>query len=106
MVMNLQINWLIFSLLFASVFKILPDADVGWKDVAVGTAVASLLFMTGQFLLSVYFSNADVASPYGAAGSILLVLVWVYYPAIILRLGGEFTRVTFSDHGELQGELK
>lgn len=106
MVLNLLINWLIFSLLFASVFKILPDADVGWKDVAIGSAVTSLLFMTGQFLLSVYFSNADVASPYGAAGSILLVLVWVYYSALILLLGAEFTRVTFSEHGELHGELK
>ena len=105
MVMNLLINWLIFALLFASVFKILPDADVGWKDVAVGSAVTSLLFMTGQFLLSVYFSNADVASPYGAAGSILLVLIWVYYSAIILLLGAEFTRVTFSDPGELQDDL-
>ncbi len=106
MVMNLLINWLIFALLFASVFKILPDADVGWKDVAVGSAVTSLLFMTGQYVLSLYFSNADVTSPYGAAGSILLVLVWVYYSAIILLLGAEFTRVTFSDPGELQGELK
>ncbi len=106
MVMNLLINWLIFTLLFASVFKILPDAGVGWKDVAVGSAVTSLLFMTGQFLLSLYFTNADVASPYGAAGSILLVLVWVYYSAIILLLGAEFTRVIFSDPGELKGELK
>jgi membrane protein len=84
----------------------LPDADVGWKDVAVGSAVTSLLFMTGQFVLSLYFSNAEVTSPFGAAGSILLVLVWVYYSAIILLLGAEFTRVTFSDRGELQGELE
>jgi membrane protein len=106
LVMNLLINWLIFALLFASIFKILPDADVGWKDVAVGSAVTSLLFMTGQYVLSLYFSNADVTSPYGAAGSILLVLVWVYYSAIILLLGAEFTRVTFSESGELQGELR
>jgi membrane protein len=106
MTLNLLLTWLIFALLFASVFKILPDAEVGWKDVAIGSAVTSLLFMTGQFLLSLYFSNADVTSPYGAAGSILLVLVWVYYSAIILLLGAEFTRVTFSDAGELQGELR
>lgn len=105
MVLNLLITWLVFALLFASVFKILPDADIGWKDVAIGSAVTSLLFMTGQFLLSLYFTNADVTSPYGAAGSILLVLVWVYYSAIILLLGAEFTRVTFSDAGELKGEL-
>jgi len=105
MVLNLILNWLIFSLLFASILKILPDANVGWKDVAIGSAVTSLLFMTGQFLLSVYFSKADVASPYGAAGSILLILVWVYYSAIVLLFGAEFTRVSFSDAGELEGEL-
>jgi len=89
---NLLISWLVFSLLFAAIFKILPDAEIAWKDVAVGSAATAILFMLGQFLLSLYFGNAAVATPYGAAGSLVLVLVWVYYSSLILLLGAEFTQ--------------
>jgi len=89
---NLLISWLVFSLLFAAIFKILPDAEIAWKDVAVGSGATAILFMLGQFLLSFYLGNAAVGTPYGAAGSLVLVLVWVYYSSLILLLGAEFTQ--------------
>lgn len=90
---NILVSWLIFTLLFAAVFKILPDAEIAWRDVAVGAAVTALLFMLGQFLLSLYMGNANIGSPYGAAGSLALILVWIYYSALILLIGAEFTQV-------------
>ncbi len=96
---NILISLIVFSLLFASIFKILPDADITWKDVAVGSVATAVLFMIGQFLLSLYLGNAEVGGPYGAAGSLALLLVWVYYSSLILLLGAEFTQVWARRYG-------
>jgi membrane protein len=97
---NLLLSWLIFTLLFAAIYKVLPDVDITWKDVGVGAAVTALLFLLGQFLLSLYFGNVEVGGPYGAAGSLALVLIWVYYSSLIMLLGAEFTQVWARRYGQ------
>lgn len=93
-------QWLTFALslgiimlLFALIFKFLPDAEVRWQDVWTGAAITALLFTIGKTLIGLYLGRSGVASAYGAAGSLVLLLLWVYYSAQILLLGGEFTQV-------------
>lgn len=91
------ISWLvsiaIVTIIFALIFKVLPDVRIAWRDVSQGAFVTAVLFVVGQTLISLYFSVAGVASAYGAAGSILAALLWVYYSALILLLGAEYTKV-------------
>jgi len=91
-ILNLIITFVITSGLFAVIFKILPDATTRWKDVLPGAIASGLLFMLGKFGISFYVSRSDVASTYGAAGSLVILLLWVYYSAIILYLGAEFSK--------------
>jgi len=79
--------------LFAFIFKVLPDAKIKWKDVFAGAFVTALLFMGGKFLIGLYLENNATVTAYGAAGSIIVLLMWVYYSAIILYFGAEFTQV-------------
>ncbi len=89
-----QIVSLVFiTAIFAAIYKVLPDVSVGWKDVWIGAAVTAILFIVGEAGIAVYIRYAGVASAYGAAGSLLAALVWIYYSAIILLLGAEFTKV-------------
>jgi membrane protein len=81
------------TLLFAAIFKVLPDADVRWADVWVGAFATALLFEVGKTLIGLYIGNAGVGSMYGAAGSLVTLLLWVYYSSQILFLGAEFTQV-------------
>jgi len=99
-VVNLLVSLVVFGLLFAAIFKFLPDAKITWKDVAVGSIATAVLFLIGQFLLSLYLGNVEVGGPYGAAGSLVLVLVWVYYSSLILLLGAEFTQVWARRYGQ------
>ena len=91
-ILNLIITFVITSGLFAVIFKILPDATTKWKDVLPGAIASGLLFMLGKFGISFYVSRSNVASTYGAAGSLVILLLWVYYSAIILYLGAEFSK--------------
>ena len=79
-------------LLFAMTFKVLPNVEIRWRDVWIGASVTALLFTVGKFLLGLYLGRATVGSAYGTAGSLVAVLVWVYYSAQILYLGAEFTQ--------------
>jgi membrane protein len=79
--------------LFALIFKLLPDAHIAWGDVWVGAALTAVLFTLGKFLIGLYLGHSGVTSTYGAAGSIVLILLWVYYSALILFFGAEFTQV-------------
>ncbi|MBL7912735.1 MAG: YihY/virulence factor BrkB family protein [Bacteroidia bacterium] len=81
------------TILFASILKVLPDAKILWKDVWVGALATSLLFLLGKFLIGYYLKHNQSISAYGAAGSMILILLWVYYSAIILYFGAEFTQV-------------
>ena len=91
-IINLILNLAITSILFAIIFKVLPDAKIKWKDVWPGAIATSLLFLLGKFLISVYISKSDLGSTFGAAGSLVILLVWVYYSAMILYFGAEFTK--------------
>lgn len=90
----LNILFLLFTvaLLFAFIYKILPDAHIRWKDVIVGALFASVLFMIGKFGFSFYISNSKIGSSFGSAGSFVVLLMWIYYSATILYFGAEFTK--------------
>jgi membrane protein len=85
--------------LFALIYKILPDVDINWNDVWVGALVTALLFVAGKFLIGLYIGSSTLASTYGAAGSLVILLLWVYYSAQILFLGAEFTYVFANKFG-------
>ncbi|ASU36502.1 ribonuclease BN [Mucilaginibacter xinganensis] len=90
---NLGITLVIISVLFGIIFKFLPDVKIRWKDVRSGAFFTSVLFMVGQSLITLYIQYTAKNSAYGAAGSILVILVWIYYTAAILYIGAEFTQV-------------
>lgn len=90
---NLAITFLITSVLFGMIFKVLPDAKIKWRAVRAGAFATTLLFMGGKFLISYYLGHNKMSSAYGAAGSVIIILLWVYYSAIILYVGAVFTRV-------------
>jgi membrane protein len=91
--LELLISLAVITGLFAMMFKVLPDAEVAWKDVWIGAGLTALLFTVGKFAIGFYLGKSDVGSAYGAAGSLVIVLVWVYYSAQILLFGAEFTQV-------------
>ncbi len=90
---NIGVSFAVVTILFAAIYKILPDTSVEWRDVWLGAAVTSLLFSLGKFAIALYLGKTSAASSYGAAGSVAIVLIWVYYSAQILFLGAEFTQV-------------
>ncbi|MEO6901876.1 MAG: YihY/virulence factor BrkB family protein [Bacteroidia bacterium] len=89
----------VIALLFAFIFKALPDAKILWKDVWVGALITTLLFLIGKFLISYYLMHNKSISAYGAAGSLIIILLWVYYSAIILYYGAEFTQAYVKQRG-------
>lgn len=89
----------VITLLFAAIYKYLPDVEIRWRDVSIGAFVTALLFMLAKYGLELYFSNSDPGSTYGAAGSIILIMLWTNYSALILLLGAEFTQVYASRYG-------
>ncbi len=91
--LNILIVFLIITLLFAIIFKTLPDGNIKWKDAFIGASSTSVLFMIGKFAIGFYLGSSTVATVYGAAGSVIIILLWVYYSAIILYFGAEYTKV-------------
>lgn len=98
-IINLVLTLVITSAIFAVIFKVLPDAKVKWKDVWTGALVTALLFMLGKFAISFYISKSNVGSTYGAAGSLVILLLWVYYSSIILYFGTAFTKAYAVKYG-------
>lgn len=90
---NLLVTFLITSFLFAIIFKVLPDARIRWRDVIIGSVTTAVLFMLGKFAIGYYLGKTHISSTYGAAGSVVVILLWVYYSATILYFGACFTRV-------------
>jgi membrane protein len=90
---NLATTFIIISVLFAIIFKFLPDVKIKWRDVRSGAIFTAILFMIGQYAINVYIQYTAKSSAYGAAGSILVILVWIYYTAAILYIGAEYTQV-------------
>ncbi|HVW72688.1 MAG TPA: YihY/virulence factor BrkB family protein [Rhizomicrobium sp.] len=99
---NLGFSYLIVSLLFAAIYKILPNTKLMWRDVLVGSFGTALLFEAGQTLIGYYLANFITANIYGAAGGIIVLLIWVYYSAQIFLLGAEFTKVWAGHYGSLR----
>lgn len=93
------LSFLVAAFLFSLLFKILPDAKIKWKDVVIGGLVTAVFFTLGKVGISFYIGKSNLASLYGAAGSIIIFMVWVYYSAIILYLGAEFTKVYANLYG-------
>jgi membrane protein len=89
----------LLTLLFAMIYKILPRARIAWRDVWIGAAITSLLFGVGKLLIGLYIGTTGVASSYGAAGTVVVILLWVYYSAQIFLLGAEFTKIYAHRHG-------
>lgn len=96
---NIVVSFGVITFLFAMIYKILPDVKIQWSDVWIGSAVTALLFVFGKFLLGFYLGNQSFGSTYGAAGSILILLLWVYYSAQIFLFGAEFTQVYAKRYG-------
>jgi membrane protein len=98
-IINNIVSFIVITLLFAAIFKVLPDVEIRWNDVWIGALVTSALFIVGKTLIGLYLGHASVGSTYGAAGSLLVFLVWVYYSAQILFFGAEFTQVYARQRG-------
>jgi membrane protein len=96
--LNLVISIGVITLLFAMIYKYLPDAEIPWRFVWLGAFVTAILFSVGKMLIGIYLGNSAVASSFGAAGSLVLLLIWIYYSAQILFLGAEFTQVYANAH--------
>jgi membrane protein len=102
-VLNVIVSLVFISFLFAAIYKVLPDRDLEWGDVVVGAIVTAVLFTAGKSLISWYIGSSAVASSFGAAGALIVLLLWVYYSAQIFLLGAEFTKVYANSHGSKQG---
>lgn len=98
-VLDMVVSFGFITLLFAMIYKFLPDVEIHWKDVWIGAALTSLLFTIGKFLIGVYLGTSGVTSAYGAAGSLITILLWVYYSALIFFFGAEFTQVYATQYG-------
>jgi membrane protein len=98
-VIELSLSFVVITLLFAMIFKFLPDVKIGWNDVWIGAAGTAALFVIGKFLIGLYLSKASISSSYGAAGPVIIMILWIYYSAQILFLGAEFTQVYANQYG-------
>ncbi len=96
-VLNFVVSFGVITLLFAAMFKIVPDAQVAWKDVWVGAVVTGVLFMIGKYAIGFYLGRSNPGEVYGAAGSLAILLVWIYYASMIVFFGAEFTQ-TWAEH--------
>ena len=98
-IVDFAISFGVVTLLFALIYKLLPDVDLAWNDVWIGAAITSVLFTIGKSLIGVYLGGSGIASTYGAAGSFVIILLWINYSAQILFLGAEFTQVWANRYG-------
>ncbi len=91
-VLEMLVSLAVFSVVFAAIFKVLPDAVIDWRDALIGAALTAILFTIGKFGIGLYLSHSNVGGPYGPAGGVVVLLVWVYYSGLILLLGAELTQ--------------
>jgi membrane protein len=101
---NAVASFALMTAVFALIFKLMPRVKVQWRDVWIGAAVTSLLFAVGKLLIGLYIGRSGVASGFGAAGSLVAVLVWIYWSAQVFLLGAEFTRAYAQAHGSMSGD--
>src|SRR6266496_590091 len=91
--LNALVSLIVITLLFATIFKVLPDVPVAWRDVWVGASITAALFSVGKSLIGLYLGRASIGSPYGAAGSLVVMTVWVFYASLIVFFGAELTYI-------------
>ena len=103
---NVLVSFGVITLLFAMVYRVLPDVQLTWRDVWLGAVVTACLFSVGKFLIGLYLGTSSMASTYGAAGSVVVLLLWVYYSSQIVLLGAEFTRAWVELAGERPRPMK
>jgi membrane protein len=97
--LELAVSLLVLTFVFALLYKYVPDAEIGWRDVWLGGLITAALFALGKTAIGFYLGQAGVGSAYGAAGSMVVLLVWVYYSALIMFFGAEFTHAWATRHG-------
>lgn len=102
-IVDFVISTALIGFMFAAIYKVLPDKPIAWRDVAIGALVTALLFEGGKYLIALYIGKSDVASTYGAAGALVVLLLWIYYTAQIFLLGAEFTRAYAQRYGSHSG---
>lgn len=102
--LNFAVSFGLITVIFALIYKIIPRVDIEWRDVWVGAAATSLLFSIGKLLIGLYIGKSGVASSFGAAGSLVVILLWVYYSAQIFLMGAEFTWIYAHRFGSLKGQ--
>jgi membrane protein len=98
-VLEIAVSLLVLTFVFALLYKYVPDAEIGWRDVWLGGCITAVLFTLGKTAIGIYLGRASVGSAYGAAGSMVVLLVWVYYSALIVFFGAEFTHAWATRHG-------
>jgi membrane protein len=98
-ILNFLASFVLITILFAAIYRVVPDRRIEWRDVIVGAVATSFLFTIGKFLIGLYLGSSTVASSYGAAGGLIIALLWVYYSAQIFLFGAEFTKVYAHHHG-------
>jgi membrane protein len=96
---DFALSFLVMTLLFAAIYKFVPDVDITWEDVSVGAAVTGLLFSLGKYVIAMYLGHSGMASAYGAAGSLVILLLWIHYSAQVFFFGAEFTQVYADRYG-------
>jgi membrane protein len=101
-VLNLVVSVVLLGILFGAIYKMLPDRSLQWNDVIIGALITSVLFNIGKSLIAWYIGSSAIASSYGAAGGLIVLLLWVYYSAQIFLLGAEFTKIYANRHGSKQ----
>jgi membrane protein len=102
--LEIAVSLLVLTFVFALLYKYVPDAEIGWRDVWLGGCITAVLFTLGKTAIGFYLGQASVGSAYGAAGSLVVLLVWVYYSALIMFFGAEFTHVWAMRHGAVMPE--
>jgi membrane protein len=105
-VLNIVVTLAAMTVLFALIFRYMPHASVAWRDVWTGALVTAVLFEIGKYLIGLYLGRASIASSYTAAGSLIVVLIWVYYAAQVFLLGAEYTWVYANEHGSRAGSVR
>lgn len=98
-VLETAISLAVFVVIFGAIYKVLPDAIIEWRDAIIGASLTALLFVVGKFAIGIYLERSNVGGPYGPAGSVVVLLVWVYYSALILLLGAELTEAVAEARG-------
>jgi membrane protein len=98
-VLNFVVSFALLAILFAAIYKVLPDRPLEWRDVIFGAVVTAILFTIGKSLIGLYLGSSAIASSYGAAGGLIVLLLWVYYSVMIFLLGAEFTKTYANRHG-------